>query len=125
MFSSRSETTATLPGADAKIGKNVPAKLLCTALLATALSASGLAREPWKSVVTCDSRGPDDGIEKTVLLDQDAGISDTSDAAYTTFECHKQMPADLNGDCHVDFLGFAILLDDWLSCGDPLDASCD
>jgi hypothetical protein len=67
MFASRSETTATLSGADSKIGKSVPAKLLCAAFLAAVLSATGLAREPWRFIVTCDSRGRNDGIEKTVL----------------------------------------------------------
>ena len=67
MFASRRETIATLSGANARIGKNVPAKLLCAAFLATVLSATGLAREPWRFIVTCDSRGRDDGIEKIVL----------------------------------------------------------
>ena len=40
---------------------------------------------------------------------QDAGISDISDGAFTIFECRKQVPADLNGDCYVDFLDIAIL----------------
>jgi hypothetical protein len=35
------------------------------------------------------------------------------------------MAADLNGDCYVDFLDFAILAGDWLNCGNPFDASCD
>ncbi|MHC4431070.1 MAG: metallophosphoesterase family protein [Planctomycetota bacterium] len=60
-----------------------------------------------------------------IWTEQDAGISDTSDAAFTIFECREHMPADLNDDCYVDFLDFAILVDDWLSCGNPLDASCD
>ncbi len=56
---------------------------------------------------------------------QDVGISDTSDGAFTIFECRKQMHADLNGDCYVDFLDIALLAGDWLSCGNPFDASCD
>jgi hypothetical protein len=51
-------------------------------------------------------------------------ISDISDEAFTIFECRKQMPADLNGDCYVDFRDFAILMDDWLDCGNPFDPSC-
>ena len=56
---------------------------------------------------------------------QDVGLSDASDGAFTIFECRKQMPADLNGDCYVNFLDFAILAGDWLDCGNPFDASCD
>ncbi len=56
---------------------------------------------------------------------RDAGLSDASDNAFTIFECRKQMPADLNGDCYVNFLDFAILAVDWLDCGNPFDASCD
>ena len=74
MFASHSETTATLSGASAKIGKNVPGKL--PALPATVLSVTSLA-------------------------------------------------ADLNGDCYVGFLDFAVKGDGWLNCGNPFDASCD
>ncbi len=56
---------------------------------------------------------------------QDVGVGDTSDGAFTIFECRKQRSADLNGDCYVDFLDFAILAGDWLGCGNPFDASCD
>ncbi|MHC4116481.1 MAG: metallophosphoesterase family protein [Planctomycetota bacterium] len=56
---------------------------------------------------------------------RNAALSDTSDNAFTMFECRKQMPADLNGDCYVNFLDFAILAGDWLNCGNPFDASCD
>ena len=55
----------------------------------------------------------------------DAGISDVSDETFTIFECRKQLAADLNGDCYVDFLDFAIFVSDWLNCGNPFDASCD
>ena len=56
---------------------------------------------------------------------EDAEISETGDATFAIFECRKQMPADLNRDCYVDFLDFAVMADDWLNCGNPFDASCD
>ena len=56
---------------------------------------------------------------------RDVTISDTSDETFTIFQCQKQLNGDLNGDCYVDFLDFAILASDWLKCGNPFDASCD
>jgi hypothetical protein len=55
----------------------------------------------------------------------DAAVSDTSDETFTIFHCQKQLNGDLNGDCYVDFLDFAVLAGDWLNCGNPFDASCD
>jgi hypothetical protein len=55
----------------------------------------------------------------------DVAISDTSDGTFTIFHCSKQLKGDLNGDCYVNFLDFAILAGDWLECGNPFDASCD
>jgi hypothetical protein len=55
----------------------------------------------------------------------DFAISDTSDETFTIFQCLKQLKTDLNGDCYVDFLDFAILASDWLKCGNPFDAPCD
>ena len=52
-------------------------------------------------------------------------LSDTSDNAFTIFQCQKQLKGDLNSDCYVDFLDFIILADDWLKCANPFDPSCD
>ena len=41
-------------------------------------------------------------------------ISDTSDKVFTISRCRIQLKADLNGDCNVDILDFAILADYWL-----------
>ncbi len=56
---------------------------------------------------------------------QDVTISDTSDRPFTIFQCNKQLIGDLNNDCYIDFVDFAILADNWLKCGNPFDASCD
>ncbi len=50
--------------------------------------------------------------------------SDTSDAPFSIFACHAKLAADLNGDCYVDFADLAILMSEWLRCGNPLDPSC-
>ena len=55
----------------------------------------------------------------------DGTISDTSDDLFTIFQCNKQLIGDLNKDCYVDLLDFAILAGDWLECGNPFDVSCD
>jgi len=55
---------------------------------------------------------------------QNAAFSDISNAVLAMLECRKQMPADLNGDCYVDFRDFAILMDDWLNCDNPFDPLC-
>lgn len=55
----------------------------------------------------------------------DPAISDTSDDVFTIFQCRQELDGDLNGDCYVDLLDFAILVGDWLKCGNPFDASCD
>jgi hypothetical protein len=56
---------------------------------------------------------------------KDVTISDTSDGPFTIFQCSKQLTGDLNNDCYVDFVDFAILAGNWLECGNPFDASCD
>jgi hypothetical protein len=41
-------------------------------------------------------------------------ISDTSDKLFTISKCRSKLKADLNGDCNVNILDFAILADYWL-----------
>ncbi|MBC8472975.1 MAG: metallophosphoesterase [Planctomycetes bacterium] len=41
-------------------------------------------------------------------------ISDTSDNVFSISKCRTKLKADLNGDCTVDILDFAILADYWL-----------
>lgn len=52
----------------------------------------------------------------------DTKISDISDTAFTVYEC--TMRSDLTGDCVVDFADLAILVADWLKCGNPFDPNC-
>lgn len=55
---------------------------------------------------------------------QNPTLSDTSDEVFTIFQCQRQLVGDLNGDCYVNFLDFAILAENWLTCGNPFDPSC-
>jgi hypothetical protein len=55
---------------------------------------------------------------------QDPSMHDTSDATFSVFKCHAKLRADLNGDCRVDFADLAILMGEWLACGNPLDPAC-
>lgn len=93
------------------------------------------SNQSWRHIAQCSNTGlyqwdPIPTIDSAECLirisaAQDVDVSDTSDGAFTIFECHRQMPGDLNGDCYVDFLDFAILAGDWLNCGNPFDAACD
>ncbi|MBN1845807.1 MAG: hypothetical protein JW810_09000 [Sedimentisphaerales bacterium] len=51
-----------------------------------------------------------------------AHIQDTSAEAFTLYQC--VLPTDLDGDCLVNLSDLAILLDDWLACGNPFDPDC-
>ena len=80
----------------------------------------GLARYTWNPLPVTDSNQCLIRIGDPL----DVAISDTSDETFTIFQCRKQLRADLNGDCYVNFLDIAILAGDWLECGNPFDASC-
>jgi hypothetical protein len=47
---------------------------------------------------------------------------DTSDGVFTIYQC--ALAYDLNCDCLVDMLDFALLVSEWLQCGDPFDPAC-
>ncbi len=54
----------------------------------------------------------------------DPAVADVSDTPFSVFECRRKLMADLNGDCYVDFSDLAILLSEWLACGNPFDPMC-
>jgi hypothetical protein len=59
------------------------------------------------------------------VRDADApAVRDTSDAPFSILTCQTKLRADLNGDCYVDFADLAILMSEWLACGNPLDPAC-
>jgi hypothetical protein len=39
-------------------------------------------------------------------------------------ECLRIIPADLNGDCYVNWTDLAIFMSQWLECGNPSDPAC-
>lgn len=39
-------------------------------------------------------------------------------------ECLRVIPADLNGDCYVNWADFAIFMSQWLECSNPSDPAC-
>jgi len=49
------------------IRKTIPMKFVLTLLFLTAFSSTAFSQEPWKFIVTCDSRGNDNGINQVVL----------------------------------------------------------
>lgn len=55
---------------------------------------------------------------------KDPALADTSDRAFTIFQCHRYLAGDLNGDCYVDFVDLALLAGDWLKCDNPFDPAC-
>jgi hypothetical protein len=55
---------------------------------------------------------------------RDPTVGDVSDAEFSIFECQVKLMADLNGDCYVDIADMALLVSEWLVCGNPLDPAC-
>jgi hypothetical protein len=54
----------------------------------------------------------------------DSDFTDTSDAPFTIYRCTLKTKADLTGDCVVNFADLAILVEEWLKCGNPFDPTC-
>ena len=52
-------------------------------------------------------------------------VYDVSDRPFSISRCLQKFQGDLNGDCCVDFADLAILLSEWLACGDPFDPAAD
>lgn len=51
-------------------------------------------------------------------------ITDISDGTFIIFQCSEVNPADLNSDCYVNLIDFALFAENWLWCGDRYNASC-
>jgi formylglycine-generating enzyme required for sulfatase activity len=52
----------------------------------------------------------------------DANVYDTSDDVFTIYVCQNPPAGDLNGDCCINFLDFAIMVRNWPWCGNPFHA---
>jgi hypothetical protein len=88
----------------------------------------------WEDVAICENTGSyqwdiplADSNQCLVRISDpnNPGVCDTSDKVFTIFQCRGNFAGDLNGDCYVDFLDFAIMSGDWLKCANPFDPSCD
>ena len=44
------------------------------------------------------------------------GQSDVNDSTFTVYTCQEQITGDLNGDCIVNMVDFALMLNNWLEC---------
>lgn len=53
----------------------------------------------------------------------DANFTDVSDR-FTIYQCQQSFTADLNKDCYIDLLDFALFADEWALCGNPYDPLC-
>lgn len=85
---------------------------------------------------------PDNGFESAYYTGNEHTITVETDAAYyvrvsttdtygrpvsddlTITVCDTPSVADLNGDCHVDMLDFALFAANWGTCIDPADSTC-
>lgn len=54
----------------------------------------------------------------------DPAVSDVSNRPFTIFNCNRQLPGDVNGDCYIDLRDLAILMENYLQCANPFDPSC-
>ena len=89
--------------------------------------------ETWENIDICENTGsypwdiPLTDSNQCLLRVSDLSdpsISDTSDDVFTVFQCQQELDGDLNGDCYVNLLDFAMFVEDWLKCANPFDPSC-
>jgi len=87
----------------------------------------------WENIDICENTGsypwdiPLTDSNQCLVRVSDASditISDTSDDVFTVFQCQQELDGDLNGDCYVNLLDFAMFVEDWLKCANPFDPSC-
>ena len=89
--------------------------------------------QTWENIDICENTGsypwdiPLTDSNQCLLRVSDLSapsISDTSDDVFTLFQCQQELDGDLNGDCYVNLLDFAMFVEDWLKCANPFDPSC-
>lgn len=109
--------------------KTVPSGTVARVILEYSLDGGA----NWQLIDTVDNTGshewfvPTANSSSCLLRISDAAEPanrDTSAAPFSVFECQAKLAADLNGDCYVDFADLAILMSEWLTCGNPLDPAC-
>lgn len=55
---------------------------------------------------------------------EETGAWDTIDDAFSISACGTSIIGDEDGDCFVNFLDFAMLAENWLTCENPFDWNC-
>ena len=87
----------------------------------------------WSNITTTANNGEYEWEVPTVTSNQclikieyvnDPVVMDTSDDVFTTYECQEDFLGDLNNDCFIDLLDFALFANDWLRCGNPFNPEC-
>jgi hypothetical protein len=51
-------------------------------------------------------------------------INDTSDSLFVIYRCNSSIAGDLNSDCYVNMLDFAVFAGHWLECANAFDERC-
>ena len=64
-----------------------------------------------------------DGLVRIYSVN-DPLIEDFSDSTFYIYVCQLQFQSDLNTDCYINLRDFVVLANEWLLCGNPMDASC-
>jgi hypothetical protein len=104
-----------------RIGKESSAQLFLAVLLLIILPATAFAQstgvltdKPWKFIVTCDSRGSDNGIQRTILNELVSEII-SQDVDFLLF------PGDLvSGYASIGPAGFEAQLKEWVEIMEPV-----
>ncbi len=87
----------------------------------------------WQRIATCRNTGACQWLLPALDSDrcllritdlQHPALADITDDAFTIFRCQIPLEADVNHDCYVDFTDYALLLEQWLKCGNPFDPAC-
>ncbi len=85
----------------------------------------------WTGINTVTNTGvyqwevPQENSNECLVRIKDASYPaavDTSDDVFTIYVC--TLAYDLNHDCFVNLSDFALLVSEWLDCGNPFDSSC-
>lgn len=83
----------------------------------------------WQNIATTDDTGsyqwhvagPESGDYLIRISDANGcPVSDTSDNSFAVYACQEQIAGDLNGDCVVNLIDYAIIAESWLKKGNVI-----
>lgn len=87
----------------------------------------------WSDLITVEDTGsyqwhvgtaPSNQYLLRITDANDTDVSDTSDSIFSVYSCSGQVAGDLNADCFVDSIDFAILAKNWLNVTDARTFYC-